>query len=83
MLWFRQQYLPRQADWSDWRCSPALADEDRLRRLSTIPTWIAVADHDILAEEATIYAEVLRSAGVKVHLETVRGATHSILLLDA
>lgn len=82
MLWFRRQYIPNPADWTNWRASPNLAPAEDIQR-ARLPTFIAVADHDILSTEALAYGALLQEHGYPVTVQSIGGATHSILLLDA
>lgn len=67
-------YLRSEADASDPLACPALA---RLEGLP--PTFLAVAEQDILAEQSHALAARLTAAGVDAHLEVYEGATHSFL----
>ncbi|KAM6501397.1 alpha/beta hydrolase fold domain containing protein [Amanita muscaria] len=80
MLWFRHNYLPDEAKRSDWLVSPLLAPEDVL---SGAPkTWVAVAEVDILKDEAEKYAEKLESAGVSVKVVCYEKVPHMFASLD-
>lgn len=62
MRWFRDQYIRTPADIDDWRVSPL-----RAKDVATAPpAYVAIAGLDILADEGTAYAEMLRDAGVSV-----------------
>ncbi|KAK2037758.1 hypothetical protein LZ31DRAFT_600200 [Colletotrichum somersetense] len=62
-----------------WDASPCFAPADVLAR--SPPTWLAVAEVDLLAPEGLAYADQLRGAGVDVRTEVYKGATHSVLVL--
>ncbi|WP_240097809.1 alpha/beta hydrolase fold domain-containing protein [Thermomonas flagellata] len=47
------------------------------------PTLIFSAEYDILHDEAEVYAQRLREAGVAVELEPVAGVNHGFLALEA
>lgn len=86
MLWYRRMYLPnghgRDAIFGreDWQVSPSLASSKLLSKCP--PTWIAVAEHDLLATEALAFSNQLRAAGVQTAVKVYRGSTHSILALN-
>ncbi|KIL66604.1 hypothetical protein M378DRAFT_160604 [Amanita muscaria Koide BX008] len=80
MLWLRHSYLPDEAKRSEWLASPLLAPEDVL---SGAPkTWVAVAELDILRDEAERYAEKLESAGVSVKVVRYENVPHAFISLD-
>jgi acetyl esterase len=62
MRWFRDQYVRDEADIADWRVSPLLADDLR----GAPPAFVAIAAHDILADEGAAYASRLEKAEVPV-----------------
>jgi acetyl esterase len=60
--WFRNHYVPKDADLSDVRLSPLEAKD-----VSGLPpAYIVTAGFDPLREEAMAYAERLKQAGVSV-----------------
>lgn len=74
--YFRRAYLPRQADWLDWRASPLLAaDHSRLP-----PALVLTAGYDPLLDEGREYAERLRAAGVEVEYREYPDMVHGFLL---
>jgi len=80
MLWARHNYLPDEATRSDWRASPLLAPDDIL---SGAPkTWVAVAELDILRDEAERYAEKLESAGVSVKVVRYEKVPHAFVSIE-
>lgn len=65
MRWFWDHYVPNVADRDDPRASPL-----RAPRLDHVPpAYIAVAGWDPLHDEAVLFAERLRQAGVAVDLD--------------
>lgn len=86
MLWYRQMYLPlghgRDASYEreDWQISPNLAQSKLLGKCPA--TWIAVAEHDLLATEALAFSSQLRASGVQTQVKVYQGSTHSILALN-
>ncbi len=62
MAWFRDHYIRAAANIDDWRVSPLKAGS--LAGLA--PAFIAIADHDILVDEAEAYARRLQEDGVEV-----------------
>jgi acetyl esterase len=59
---FRSHYLPRPADYADWRASPALAQS----HAGLPPALVLTAGYDPLLDEGRQYAELLARAGVEV-----------------
>lgn len=80
MMWFRNNYLPNQADWTKWDASPIFAPKELLEK--TPRAWIAVCECDILKEEGEKYGEKLREAGVDVEVRVYEGAPHPIMAMD-
>lgn len=71
---FWRNYLRDEGDAEDPRACPIRAD---LRGLP--PVFLAVPECDLLTEQSVKLAELLKKAGVIVHLEMYRGAMHSFL----
>jgi acetyl esterase len=72
--WFFEQTIDH-AQRHDWRFAPLEADD-----LSGVaPACVIVADCDPLVDEGIAYADKLRSAGVPVNLDRVRGVTHDFI----
>ena len=74
MEWFFERYAPRSA-WMDDRISPL--HHKNLRGLP--PTWIALADHDVLRDDGIQYAKALETNGVEVDLRLYPGMTHGFI----
>ncbi len=60
--YYRGQYMPDPASWSDWRASPLLARD--LSRLP--PALVLTAGYDPLVDEGRQYADALSEAGNRV-----------------
>jgi acetyl esterase/lipase len=91
MLWYRKLYLPDQPqprererepepEREKWQTSPNWAPGKLLSKYPT--TWLAVAEHDLLATEALAFASQLRASGVASTVKVYRGCTHAILALS-
>ncbi|WP_137932548.1 alpha/beta hydrolase [Mesorhizobium comanense] len=75
MAWFRDHYVRTPDDITDWRVSPLLASD----LAAVAPAFVAIAGHDILADEGTAYAERLRADGVPVVLRHWPGQIHGFV----
>jgi acetyl esterase len=74
---FRANYLPRNADYADWRASPALAKSH-----TALPrTFILTAGFDPLLDEGRQYAELLARAGVEVAYREYPDMIHGFVLM--
>lgn len=62
MLWFREMYLPSQANLEDERISPLLAASDKVQ----VPMFIVTVGLDPLADEGIDYASASAKAGTRV-----------------
>ena len=73
--WFFNHYLRSPADREDWRFAPLMAPyvDD------VAPVWLGLAECDPLVDEALLYGDMLRAAGVAVELEIYRGVTHEFI----
>lgn len=80
MIWFRDFYVPNEADRTKWDCSPIFAPDELLAKMPS--TWIAVMELDILRDEGLAYAERLRKVGVPVTHKLYKKAPHQILAMD-
>lgn len=74
MAGFWNNYLPRAFDHSNPLANPLLADLEGLP-----PTFLVVAECDILLGENLQLAQLLEQAGVATTAVVYRGATHSFL----
>lgn len=75
MAWFRDRYVRTPDDIADWRVSPLLVSS----LAGAAPAFVAVASHDILADEGTAYAERLRADGVPLVLRHWPGQIHGFV----
>ncbi|KAK4053170.1 hypothetical protein OIV83_001905 [Microbotryomycetes sp. JL201] len=80
MLWYRKVYMPNSQTWSHPDASPILADDDVLR--TSPPTFVGVAEQDLLCFEGQAYAQKLKDLGVKVECKVYKGCTHQLPSLD-
>jgi acetyl esterase len=60
MRWFRDHYVRNAADIGDWRVSPLIVEDIK----GVPPAFVAIAGHDILADEGEAYARRLAEAGI-------------------
>ncbi len=72
MHWFRDQYLPDRATWSDPLVSPLLAKD----LAGCAPAWVWTAGFDPLRDEGRAYAEKLEKAGVPTHYRCYDDQVH-------
>jgi acetyl esterase len=75
MAWFRDHYVRDAADIEDWRVSPLRAES----LAGAAPAFIAIAGHDILADEGEAYARRLEVDGVPVVLKHWPGQIHGFV----
>jgi acetyl esterase/lipase len=78
MHYFRGHYLPRAADWLDWRASPLLAGS--LAGLP--PAYVLTAGYDPLVDEGKAYADRLAHEGVKTNRD-YPDMIHGFVTMDA
>ena len=71
MRWFWETYLAG-ADGTDPDASPQRAQDLR----GVAPAFVITCSHDVLREEAEVYAYALRGAGVPVRLDRYEGMVH-------
>jgi acetyl esterase len=75
MRWFRDHYIRDAADIADWRVSPL-----RVGNVAGAPpAFVAIAGHDILADEGEAYARRLAEAGVPVALRRWQDQIHGFV----
>ncbi len=79
MDWFEDHYLPDGCDPEDPRASMMRA----LDVSGLPPAYVATAGFDPLRDEAEVYAERMREAGVKVALRRHKGLIHGFANLTA
>ncbi|GLA28644.1 hypothetical protein M752DRAFT_257783 [Aspergillus phoenicis ATCC 13157] len=80
MLWYRNHYLPNQADWDNPEASPLFWTGD----WSALPrALVMVGELDVLRTEGEQYSEKLKKAGVQVDLQVMKGMPHPFLAMDA
>ncbi|KAJ8487512.1 hypothetical protein ONZ45_g14312 [Pleurotus djamor] len=80
MLWFRKNYLPNEADWTNWESSPLFAPDELVGK--TPSAWIGVTELDILRDEGLAYGEKLKKNGVSVKTTVYPAAPHPIMAMD-
>jgi acetyl esterase len=74
---FRAHYLPRPADWNDWRASPALANS----HAGLAPAFVLTAGFDPLCDEGRQYAERVARAGIEVEYRNYPDMIHGFILM--
>ena len=74
---FRGYYLPRPADYADWRASPALAKS----HAGLPPAFVLTAGFDPLLDEGKQYVELLARAGVEVAYRDYPDMIHGFILM--
>jgi acetyl esterase len=77
MLYFRGHYVPREADWLDWRVSPLLAKS--LKGLP--PAYVLTAGFDPLVDEGREYAERMQKEGVQVEYKNHPDMVHGFITM--
>lgn len=75
MAWFRDHYIRNPGDIDDWRASPLKAES----LAGAPPAFIALAGHDILADEGEAYAGRLEEDGVPLVLRRWPGQIHGFV----
>jgi acetyl esterase len=73
MVWFRDHYLRRPEDASDWRASPIRA----ANLAGVAPAIVITAECDVLHDDGERYADALRRAGVPVEYKEFPGMIHA------
>lgn len=77
MIYFRGHYLPKQADWLDWRASPLLA-----KSLAGLPpAFVMTAGFDPLRDEGKAYADRLAQEGVKTEYRNYADMVHGFITM--
>ncbi|HEV7478516.1 MAG TPA: alpha/beta hydrolase [Burkholderiales bacterium] len=77
MNYFRGSYLPRQADWTDWRASPLLAPSLK----GVAPAFVLTAGFDPLQDEGREYAERLKREGVQAEHRDYPDMIHGFIVM--
>ena len=77
MIYFRGHYLPREADWLDWRASPLLAKS--LAKLP--PAFVMTAGYDPLRDEGKAYADRLAKEGVQAEYRNYADMVHGFITM--
>jgi len=77
MSYFRASYLPRKADWTDWRASPLLAPSLK----GVAPAFVLTAGFDPLVDEGHEYAERLKREGVEVEYREYPDMIHGFIVM--
>lgn len=81
MMWFWEQYAPREADRRQCTASVLQAD---INHLSGLPDALIInGEADVLRDEGEAYARKLRSAGVAVTTVRFNGIIHDFVMLNA
>lgn len=75
MAWFRDHYVSHAGDIDDWRVSPLKAAS----LAGAAPAFVAIAGHDILADEGEAYAKRLQDDGVPVVLKRWSSQIHGFV----
>lgn len=79
MIWYREHYLPNEADRINPDASPLFYTGDYSQ---LPPALVMVGELDVLRTEGEQYAEKLRKAGVEVDLQVMKGMPHPFLAMD-
>lgn len=74
---FRSYYLPRPADYADWRAAPALARS----HAGLPPAFVLTAGFDPLLDDGRQYVELLARAGVEVAYRDYADMIHGFILM--
>jgi acetyl esterase len=77
IAFFFNHYMRTAADRDDWRLSPLHAPVIE----GLAPAWFGLAECDPLVDEAVLYADKLRAAGVPVDVEIYRGVVHGFVMM--
>lgn len=79
MIWYRDHYLPNEADRTNPEASPLFYEDDWSQ---LPPALVMVGELDVLRTEGEQYAAKLRKAGVEVDLQVMKGMPHPFLAMD-
>lgn len=75
MRWFRDHYVRDANDIGDWRVSPLIVENVA----GVPPAFVAIAGHDILADEGEAYAGRLAKTGIRVILRHWQDQIHGFV----
>jgi acetyl esterase len=75
--WYRGNYIADQADWSDWRASPLLAQS----HAGLPPALVLTAGFDPLRDEGLQYANALSAAGVPTQYVCFERQIHGFITM--
>ena len=81
MMWYRRNYLPNKADWTNLRASPVFYPDESFAKCP--PAFVALAECDVLRTEGELYAKKLRDNGVKTTLRIYEGSPHPVPTMTA
>lgn len=73
--YFFEHYIPDLNQRRDWRFAPSLATDHS----GLAPLWMVLAGCDPLRDDGTLYAELLRHAGVPVDVKLFPGVVHGFI----
>jgi acetyl esterase len=76
MQWCWDQYIPRLIDREHMLASPLRAD---LKKHPSVPAIVVTAGYDVLKDEADLYCEALRQAGVPLRHTCFEDQMHGFL----
>ena len=79
--YFRDSYVPNEADRMDPRASPLFAQDDRIRGIA--PAHMVLCGWDPLKYEANAYADKMASFGVKVTIREHADMVHGFMNMTA
>ncbi len=77
MLWFRQHYHSNEADYGDWRASPALAQSHR----GLPQACVLTAEIDPIRDAGEAYGVLLARSGVMVRMKRYQGVFHGFFTI--
>lgn len=80
MSWFYNHYLGVEGSESRSMAKSSTISPIRANLSALPPTFIAVAEMDILRDEGKAYAEKLKASGVKTQFECYKKMPHTFLL---
>jgi triacylglycerol lipase len=79
MIWYRDHYLPNEADRTNPEASPLFYNGEWAQ---LPPALVMVGELDVLRTEGEQYAAKLQKAGVEVDLQVMKGMPHPFLAMD-